>query len=88
MRNCEAGRVLTILMNTEEPYMIQKKLWSTPHISLYGSVEDITEQQAGTVTKNGGAGDTITVTIGGATTVVASGAAAGTSLISITRGSH
>lgn len=66
--------------------MIQKKLWSTPQISLYGSVEDITEQRVGTVTKNGGAGDTITVTIAGATTVVASGAAAGTSLVNIRRG--
>jgi len=65
--------------------MLQKQMWSTPHLSLYGNVEDITEAPVGTVTKNGGAGDTISVTIAGVTTVVASGAAAGGSLVNIKR---
>jgi hypothetical protein len=64
--------------------MMKRQTWSEPRLSLYGNVEDITEQQpVGTVTKSGGAGDTITVTIAGVTTVVASGAAAGRSLINI-----
>lgn len=66
--------------------MIEKQPWSKPRLSFYGNVEEITEQQpVGTVTKSGGAGDTITVTIAGVTTVVASGAAAGRSLINIQR---
>lgn len=68
--------------------MIQKQAWSKPRLSFYGNVEDITEQQPiGRVTKNGGAGDTITVTIAGVTTVVASGAgqASVSSLVNLNR---
>lgn len=68
--------------------MSYKQIWSRPEMNCYGSVESITEQQrVGTVTKSGGAGDTISVTIAGVTTVVAggtSGAAGGGSLVNIT----
>ena len=65
--------------------MTTKQPWSKPRLSFYGNVEDITEQQqVGSVTKNGGSGDCITVTIAGVSTVVASGTAAGRSLINIT----
>ena len=69
--------------------MSYKQAWSSPEMNCYGSVESITEQQVGSVTKNGGAGDTISVTIAGVTTVVAGGAsgtAAGSSLVNITPG--
>jgi hypothetical protein len=66
--------------------VMKKQSWSKPQLICYGNVEDITEQQpVGTVTKSGGSGDTITVTIAGVTCVVASGAAAGSSLINIKR---
>lgn len=66
--------------------MTEKQSWSQPRLSFYGNVEDITEQQpVGSVTKSGGAGDTVSITVSGVTTVVASGAAAGSSLINITR---
>ncbi len=67
--------------------MNNSKTWVSPTLTSYGSVENITEQQVGSVTKSGGAGDTISVTIAGVTTVVAggsSGAAAGSSLVNIT----
>jgi|GEM_PF-6860092 hypothetical protein len=66
--------------------MLTKQNWSSPELNFYGSVEDITEQRSGSVTKNGGSGDTITITIGGNSTVVAggaSGAAGGCSLVNI-----
>ncbi len=69
--------------------MNQLKTWDSPELKSYGSVEHITEQQqVGSVTKNGGAGDTISVTIAGVTTVVAGGSvsAAGSSLVNITPG--
>lgn len=60
--------------------------WVSPTLTSYGSVEHITEQPVGSVTKSGGAGDTISVTIAGNTTVVAGGSvsAAGSSLVNIT----
>ncbi len=66
--------------------MSYKQAWSSPEINCYGSVENITEQNVGSVTKSGGAGDTISVTIAGVTTVVAGGnvSAAGSSLVNIT----
>jgi len=65
--------------------MTNKQAWSKPEVNCYGSVENITEQQqVGSVTKNGGSGDTISVTIAGVSTVVAQGAAAGSSLVNIT----
>lgn len=66
--------------------MSYKQAWSSPGMNCYGSVEHITEQNVGSVTKSGGAGDTISVTIAGNTTVVAGGnvSSAGTSLINIT----
>ncbi len=69
--------------------MSYKQAWSSPEINCYGSVENITEQQqVGSVTKSGGAGDTISVTIAGVTTVVAGGnvSSAGSSLVNITPG--
>lgn len=66
--------------------MSYKQAWSSPEMNCYGSVETITEQNVGSVTKSGGAGDTISVTIAGNTTVVAGGgvSAAGSSLVNIT----
>ncbi len=69
--------------------MNNPKVWASPTLTAYGSVEHITEQNVGSVTKSGGAGDTISVTIAGNTTVVAggsSGSAAGSSLVNITPG--
>lgn len=70
--------------------MNNSKEWASPTLTAYGSVEHITEQnQVGSVTKSGGAGDTISVTIAGVTTVVAGGSAsasAGSSLVNITPG--
>ena len=66
--------------------MSYKQAWSSPEMSCYGSVENITHQ-VGSVTKTGGTGDTISVTTPNGTVVVAggaSGAAAGSSLVNIT----
>jgi hypothetical protein len=62
--------------------MVAKQLWSKPQLSLYGNVEDITEQRTGSISKTAGSTDVINVTIGGVTSSVTSGAAAGGSLIS------
>ena len=62
--------------------MVAKQLWLKPQLSLYGNVEDITEQSTqGSISKTAGAKDVINVTIGGVTTTTTSGAAAGGSLI-------
>lgn len=68
--------------------MNKPQQWTSPALVSHGSVEHITEKQVGSVTKNGGAGDTISVTIAGVTTVVAGGnvSAAGSSLVNITPG--
>lgn len=40
-----------------------KKIWNTPTLTAYGSVEQLTEQV--TVNKVPGSGDTITITVAG-----------------------
>jgi hypothetical protein len=45
--------------------MLNKKIWSSPELNSYGSVEDITEAKAG------GSGDTVTLSVvNGSTTTV------------------
>jgi hypothetical protein len=66
--------------------MVAKQLWSKPQLSLYGNVEDITEQNTrASISKTAGNKDVINVTIGGVTTTTTSGAAAGGSLINLSR---
>ena len=43
--------------------MNSKQTWTTPKLTIYGSVEQITEQV--TVNKTPGSGDTITIQING-----------------------
>jgi hypothetical protein len=65
--------------------MIKKQTWSTPHLSVYGNVEDITEQSA-TVTKGKpGSSDTVTFTLNGVTTPLNVPGGAGGSLVNIRR---
>jgi hypothetical protein len=65
--------------------MLKKQTWSTPQLSVYGNVEDITEQSS--VTKsNPGSSDTVTFTLNGVTQPLnVPGGAGGGSIVNIRR---
>jgi hypothetical protein len=65
--------------------MLKKQMWSTPQLSVYGNVEDITEQAS--VTKSSpGSSDTVTFTLNGVVTpLTVPGGAGGGSIVNIRR---